>query len=236
MWDAPSMVYQERRKRRGDDDDEEKDDNDMVSRDGNRRETQVSSGQMARMRARVFPQQGLRQCRGEKEDGRGEGGGSLTYGARPRERRSALLSVRPRAPLPPRSFDRRRSPWRSQLAELEISVIRHRRKEERGEEAHETGCVSMQVSKYCKGSFLGSAVTSANLVCSFALPTKAPLSTDETTLKEPRPGDVINQSELPRTRSVNQTLTRPGHARFWARSRGGNEESEAHRPLSGGQL
>ena len=85
--------------------------------------------------ARVFPQQRLRRRRGEKkEEGRG---GSLTYGARSRERRSAglllPLPLPPRAPLPPRSFDRRRRPRRSLLAALEISVIKHRRKEERGE-------------------------------------------------------------------------------------------------------
>ena len=131
------MVYQGRRKRRGDDDDddEEKDDNDTAAREENRRETQVSSGQMAKNeRARISPTAAAATPRRKKEEGRG---GSLTYGARSRERRSAglllPLPLPPRAPLPPRSFDRRRRPRRSLLAALEISVIKHRRKEERGE-------------------------------------------------------------------------------------------------------
>ena len=126
------MVYQERRTRRGDDDKE--DDNDTAAPGENRRETQVSSGQMAKTRARISPTAAAATPRRKKEEGRG---GSLTYGARSRERRSAglllPLPLPPRAPLPPRSFDRRRRPRRSLLAALEISVIKHRRKEERGE-------------------------------------------------------------------------------------------------------
>ena len=94
------MVYQRGRKQRGDEDDdeeekeEEEDDNDKAAREEDRRETQVSSGQMAITRARVFPPQRLR--RGEEGEKRGRGRESLTYGARPRERRSAGLLL----PLP----------------------------------------------------------------------------------------------------------------------------------------
>lgn len=120
-----------RRERRGDEEEEE-DDNDTAVLEENRRETQVSSGQMAKTRARVFPQQGLRR-RGEKKEEGSEGGvGRGESDVRRAAARASVGRSAPRASLPPRSFDRRR-PRRSLLAALEISVIKHRRKEERGE-------------------------------------------------------------------------------------------------------
>lgn len=202
------MVYQERRTRRGDDDKE--DDNDTAAPGENRRETQVSSGQMAKTRARISPT----AATAEEEGGRGGESDVRRAAARASVGRSAPASfppssVRPRAPLPPRSFDRRR-PRRSLLAALELFVIKHRRKEERGEgtlavsSAYISGCVSVQVK--CQN--IARLVSLGGEECS--LSTKTPLSTEEITLGgRPWPGDAINQSVLPRTRSVNQTQTRP---------------------------
>ena len=162
-------------------------------------------------RARVFPQQRRRRKRREEEGGESD---VRRAAARASVGRSAPASfppssVRPRAPLPPRSFDRRR-PRRSLLAALELFVIKHRRKEERGEgtlavsSAYISGCVSVQVK--CQN--IARLVSLGGEECS--LSTKTPLSTEEITLGgRPWPGDAINQSVLPRTRSVNQTQTRP---------------------------